>query len=1312
MRKNRVIMRMRKVAAILAIISTTATSIAAGGLFHTTKAKAASVEDFVDLRMVFTTDLHGMLSSMDYLSGVDFKNGGLSRAYNLIELTRNEKEEANVFTFDVGDVLFEASMEYIMGQDEEAIQPIYRGMAMVGYDAITLGNHDFDYGKEYILRQLKGSGLLDKVVVSNLTNTKDGSYPFHKNMLIERQAVTQSGEKVDLVVGVIGETIPTLSAKTDNYAGIWKTEDIVENVKKEAALLKEQGADVIVVLAHSGFGDEMPELNADNVVYALTMVEEVDVILSGHEHNEFPTSPSTGKYYDYLGVDPITGLVNDKVVVMARSNGRSIGVADLTLSFDQENEFKIEKKSGEVRRISDYKVKENPAILANFAEWSEELEEYRTKELIQLSDGVALQNYLGLLGDSAVLQLQNNARIAYARKYIETVEKAYSGYPVIAAASHISYGANSLDDYVDISGSISYANLFTVQNYRNYTYIYKITGAQLKEWLELSASAYNTLDPSMKHSEFLIQEDWMEDWSQFYVFDGINYKINPYVAPRYDIKGKRISSSKRVSNITYNGKEITDDMEFILACNTITPTGIFSWAKDNKIKGMYRTQNIIADYFASLSKFGKFTPTADHNWSISFLDKQEFLMILPNAASKAAESSNLYKNTEFVMKDKTLFRFQAKKEETKEPYIIALQSNLDPTMKAYDVFVDAYSSSGVKSIKYHRGEIDRNDVVWNYAAEVKNHKFTAFLNDVYTIFVEDNNGKKATYQVITDNIGVKEMAPPKVWSHSNRKTTVTGRAEAGATVYVELKDKTYKGKANSDGSYVITIPSQISGTTFYVYQEDIANERKSDKTRVYVKYNGPNKVTVDKYYNNSQYLTGKTNQKDGFLVVIDENTRQVYLKQGGKDVLLASTEVDYSTFDIEEVNVQLDEEGNFRIPLPNIEIGSSLRVFNMDSLSTIGPSSYLTVLEGGPYGPTIHMTDAESTIYGKVESVTDLKGLNVVVTVNGETYETIADKNGNFKIYLSHPLVSGTSIAAYAIDEKNGKLRNSKTTYTTTKSIVEVERSDELFIGPVEYNSKSIKLNYLPNRELALYIPYVDEPMVTKFKTNANGSYKVNLTKELKEGALVKVTYRNNLGTLVEANYSLIAYRKPSVPVLSSKLTNSMKYLKAVTKEDVALYADMNGVTYESLHGSYKEELGGYEHILRFDRVNSGTEVWLYAKNVTTLSERLLVTVDKVAPDIPKVEPVLSGTNQIIGSLEIFLVNSEKKATLKNTKTKVFARINKKNYTGVVLEDGSFTIKVPKLKAGTEIDVFAYNRYGYGPIGKIIAKDMEAIITN
>ena len=128
---------------------------------------AESEKDTIDLRIIGTTDLHGQLNSNDYEQGVDYNNGGLARVFDLIKKAKTELPEGNTLTLDAGDVLFDYTTEYIFSANQQAIQPIYEAMKYVGYDAITLGNHEFDYGYDYILNQLDGSGLRDITIVSN-----------------------------------------------------------------------------------------------------------------------------------------------------------------------------------------------------------------------------------------------------------------------------------------------------------------------------------------------------------------------------------------------------------------------------------------------------------------------------------------------------------------------------------------------------------------------------------------------------------------------------------------------------------------------------------------------------------------------------------------------------------------------------------------------------------------------------------------------------------------------------------------------------------------------------------------------------------------------------------------------------------------------------------------------------------------------------------------------------------------------------------------------------------------------------------------
>ena len=225
-------------------------------------------------------------------------------------------------------------------------------MRYVGYDAITLGNHEYDYGYDYILRQLDGSGLRDITIVSNVTDARTGEHPFLENMLITRMVKTRSGKEVEIKIGIIGQTIPTLTGKTHSYAGILIGQDMVENAKEQAAKLKEMGADVIIALSHTGIGPENPELNFKNVAYALTKIPEIDVVVCGHEHNLFPTNDMTSTYYKLPGVDKETYLMNGKNVVMAGDRGKAIGVVDLVLDV-KEDSVSISDRQSRLRMVTE-----------------------------------------------------------------------------------------------------------------------------------------------------------------------------------------------------------------------------------------------------------------------------------------------------------------------------------------------------------------------------------------------------------------------------------------------------------------------------------------------------------------------------------------------------------------------------------------------------------------------------------------------------------------------------------------------------------------------------------------------------------------------------------------------------------------------------------------------------------------------------------------------------------------------------------------------------------------------------------------------
>lgn len=1275
-------------------------------------ASAAGTET-ASLRFVFTTDIHGMVSSMDYDAGTDYKNAGLARAYDLINTARNELPADNVYTFDIGDVLFDATTEFIMEQDAEVLQPIYEAMTYVGYDAITLGNHDFDYGKDYILSQLNSSGLIDKVVVSNLFNSKDNSYPFLQNMLIKRDVETADGSTMEVTIGVIGETIPTLSAKTQNYTGTWKTEDIVNNTEKEAANLKQQGADVVVVLAHSGFGAEQPVENAENVSYALTKLEDVDVVLCGHEHNEFPSSNKSMSYYALPGVDSETGLVNGKPVVMAKNLGKSIGVVDLTVALDKNNEVEITESKGEVRKVTSTNTKENADILACFAGWKEEFESDRNKTVATLADGEVLENYFGLLEDNDTLQMQNEAKIAFALRYIMRNKKDYASYPIIAASSYTSYGSNSSDDYVNVSGVITQGDLVPIQNYRQYTGLYKITGAQLKEWLEWTASAYEqistvttwtdeTVSTLMKENTLssLLSESWIDDWGLFYVFDGIEYQINPSVAPRYDKTGKKISNTNRVVSLTYNGKQISSTDVFVLASTKLSAAyAPLAWAPNQIIYSQYRTQTLMAEYLGILQKAGNISIKADNNWSLVLPYNYSFILKGTAASEAIAKTSSWYKGTLKTDGDYKYYSATYTPVQNKvKANIVISPFTVDPSKSSFDVYVEASSPNGIKKICYYPGVLKENDPGWDYMREVTDKKFTAYVNGTYSILVEDLSGNRTIETIVIDNIGIDGMAVPKVKSCNNRSSAVTGTAEPSTDIVVETNGKTFTAKVKSDGAFSCSISGQKVGDVIYVYAKDDATNRVSEKVKLVVKRAAGNQPTANAYYNNSGSLTGTTNDEDVSIIAVANELRKIYVNsEEDKTRLLESTENTMTTYTIEVVGGSI-ENGSFQLNLPDLDVNTVVTVYSMDVAGRLSKAVTVKVQDGGPYRPDVNSVyNVEKEITGTVSSTKASTIFTVYAVVNGNTYSAKSNKSGEFSINFDEQLKTGDVISVYAEDEVSGKTRVSATSEVKVTDMSKVEAAGTITLNNFTLKSTSLTVNFDPNEEVYVSVPTASGNEIYSGTTDEEGVFTTEISSSLISGKQVYAYARFSYGGLIDVASQMVPYAKPATPTLVTDVSNIDKTIKIVSDENSKVYLLIGDKTYTSEKGVYSDSSKGYVHTFTVSKIKSGTKIRFYAENPSLKSTVAKSTVKRVGAEILKNSSLVAGATEVTGKIAIFSSDSKKEVTVKSTGSKVYVKVNSKTYTAKISEKGSFSVTIPALKAGDKVSIWAKNAGGTGP---------------
>ncbi|MBH1940549.1 5'-nucleotidase C-terminal domain-containing protein [Mobilitalea sibirica] len=1293
----------------------------------------------VNLRVIGTTDLHGQLNSKDYEQGIDYNNGGLARVFDLITKTREELPKENTITLDNGDVLFDYTTEYIFSENQDAIQPIYQAMAMIGYDAITLGNHEFDYGYEYLLRQLNGSGMRDITVVSNVVDSKTGKHPFLENMIITRKLKTSLGNEVEVKVGIIGQTIPTLTSKTHSYAGILKTEDMVLNAQAQAIKLKEMGADIIICLSHTGIGPENPELNFKNVAYALTKIPEVDIVVAGHEHNLFPTTDMTSPYYQLPNVDRKTYLMNGKNVIMAGDRGEAIGVVDLTLRV-RKDEVSIMDRKSEIRMVSEKKTVENKTIASLYGSWDERLLNYSTDIIGELEKNVVIQNYYGLLGDNFAIQLLNDSKIHYALKYANTTGKQYKDYPIVAASNYASYGLNSIDDFVNIRDQITESDLKAIQPYNNYLYVYSITGKQLKEWLEWSASAYEsgyhssdwtneTMKELMREEgiKSLIREEWMEDWSSFFIFDGIDYVINPDAPPRYDISGNLISDNRRIKSVTYNGKEVTDTMKLLLVTNKITKPqdanrGIETQAV---LKGFTRSQSVLSKYIKELTISGNIIPQVDYNWRVSLPAENKFLIRAPYYANELIQETSWYRK---YLKEADQYRYYVasypkENGDTTGPHIIVAPLTTSATANSFEVSVHVTDKSELKMVRYLKGDYNISYNGWSVANKVTANTFTVWENGLYSIYAEDIHGNKTIKKLTIDNFNENMMRKPTVETYTNRKSSIRGIAEPNSTIVFEAYTGVYESKVYGSGNFSYSLPAQPSGTEVIVYVKDEKNGLESEHIRVPVKRTGPNQPSINPFHNNDGFISGETKDGDATVIAIIDDT--VYVsKDGGKELYEKNTEIYDRSLNIVETYSEVFDGGYYMLLLPPQEAGKKITVYSLDHIGRNSRINTTTVSEAAPNAPVVYeVSNIEKSLSGYIPGAAK-KAYDITLEIGEKTYNTQTDKEGKFTFLFTDQLYSGQILKVTARDTKNGIIRKSHVTEVIVNDIENYVRNETTILTINRVSNKSIFITGTYEDRGMVYLAIArGEGMSLKnsllsVETDSFAKFRYPLETNLEAGTKIYAMVRFSDGRILIANKTEVIAGRPETPVLLQEVRNTDKLVQVAAFKDCEVTLTIGAKEYVTDQYHYDSTTDQYIYSFTTDRDVSGTKVSVTATNLSGTSDALTSAVVKAAPDAPKVNPIKEGDTTITGKIELLdyisedeqdtgdeklpksLTNAPSKVL--NTRTRIFVTIGKKNYEGTITNKGNFTIEIPKLKADTAVKVWGMNKAGRGPLIKVI----------
>jgi 2',3'-cyclic-nucleotide 2'-phosphodiesterase/3'-nucleotidase len=1270
------------------------------------------------LRIISTTDLHNQLSVEYYDNAGEKSKGSLAKASTLIKEARASLTTGASVTVDVGDTIYGYGSDYIYENYNDALQPMYAAMLEIGYDAITLGNHEFDYGFSYVKKQLDKSGLANICTVANVYDAITKNNIWNNYIMVTKQCKATDGKTYPVNVAIIGVTRPALS-NYSSHTGELTTADMVQVVKTQAAKAKENGADVVLAIAHTGIGTEEPEELSENEGYAIAALSNVDAVMCGHLHQNFPSSDNSAKkYYDLADVDQKTGLVKGKPVIMIQDRGRGIGVADLSLKIAKNGSVSITGASSKIVYCTK-DTEEDPTILQYKSLFDEQIKATYTESVASLADGESIQNYFGYLSDNAAMQLNNEAKIREGLLFQTERGNAYSDYPVIAVSAYKKAGSEGTDDYLSINGFFTMKDLLGIQSYnRDYVMIYKITGAQLREWLEWTASVYGYWDGASsfsdsKMSEFIssmglqsvLSSLWIENWKNFTVFDGIEYEFNMSNAPKYNRYGELVSStSSRVTKLTCNGQAVTDSMQFLLVAergvvynNPVVGSEILSQrVKNTRVYFV----NQLKDYVTELGSYGSLTAAYDQNWNVTMNAGDNYLIRSTINSKETAQSQSWYNNvldetTEYVYYQ-ARFGNQAAADSS-GPTLVVTSSNKVKTNRDITIVVQATDSSGVASLKYARGEYKADSDVWNTGDSYDitgQTSFTVTENATYTVLAKDAYGNASVKYVSVDNLDRSILQVPEVDSYTNKKTALSGYAEPFSTVYVEVGDVTYTAVADSSGSFSCEMPIQNSGVTVSVYAMDNSG-RKSDKVEVTVTHAGPNYPTVNGLNNKSRYITGTLNDESYCQIFAVIGTKVYVSADGGREAYVESTKYSASKTIVETEYTQTD--GNFSLKVAVQDRDKQIKVFSVDTIGRVSAVNQFTVTDAAPNKPTVYkVCDTESTIYGQVPSPVSGCAYTLNVQVGAEVYSGEADANGYFEVPVSN-LSEGMSIVVTASDVVDGKTRTSA---KTTSEVLSTKSYMGMY-GYVVIDTPTDKVTTLTGRILHAGYSNVYMKIGSKRYTvpvDENREFKLELDGTLSAGTEVSAVIREKQGQLTDSLIVSVEKAPALMPtVLTETIYNSSTKVQILSEEKCTACVKIGGQTFTSDSPVYDEQYGGYLYEVKLKGISAKEDIVIYMLNSAGKSKKVNGTVKGKKPEIKALSKITYKKKKLTGRVGLYLSpeSQETEVTAKTTGTKVYAKTGGKVYEAVVKKNGKFKVKFPKkMKSGKKIKVWGVNEFG------------------
>lgn len=520
--------------------------------------------DEAHLCLLATTDLHMHLLPYDYAADRPADRPCLAQVAQAVARVR--AEVPNVLLLDNGDFLQGSPMGDFFALDRglgpDEVHPMIAAMNALGFDAGTLGNHEFNYGLDFLLRVLRDARF--PVVSANLLaragSTPAGDVPLvAPHALLRRELRTGDGSRYPITIGILGLAPPqTVQWEGAALVGRAEARDMVDAARHHVPILRADGADLVIALAHTGIGTDCPTApGQENAARALARVPGIDALVLGHQHLVFPS-----RAFDGLDtVDGRAGTIGGKPAVMSGHYGRHLGVIDLRLAPQPGGGWALPEARARVLDLGRRPATAGPARSAGALGPGAARAHAETLDHIRQPIGrvaAPLHTFFVHLGATRALGL-----IAAAQRAWFAEQPAAAGVahlPVISVAAPVRAGGRGGPaHYADIpAGALTHNDAHTLYPYPNKLAAVVMTGAELATWLEAVARHFNPVAPGARDVP-LLPED--APAYNFDMFDGLDYT--------FDLS----ASGRRLQALRHAGCPVTASDRFVVLTSAYRASG-------------------------------------------------------------------------------------------------------------------------------------------------------------------------------------------------------------------------------------------------------------------------------------------------------------------------------------------------------------------------------------------------------------------------------------------------------------------------------------------------------------------------------------------------------------------------------------------------------------------------------------------------------------------------------------------------------------------------------------------------------------------